>query len=120
MIKRRGKGRLCWNLGDKKRGGCEALGGREDISMESMSRIREVISKKDGMKNKVMRKKGFGKEGGGLGGYTEARGQMRETQERKGVLFLNPHDLKSIVCEAIYFGVVSRNLTSHGKQLNNL
>lgn len=38
------------------------------VSMESMLTIREVILKKDGMKNKVTRKKGFGKEGGGLGG----------------------------------------------------
>lgn len=33
--------------------------------MGSMLRIREVIFKKDGMKNKVMSEKGFGKEGGG-------------------------------------------------------
>lgn len=41
---------------------------------------------------------------------------MREIQDKKGVLFLNSHELKSIVCENIYYGEVSRNSTSHEKQ----
>lgn len=59
MIKRRGKERLCYNLGNRKGRVCEAVegwGGGGDG--KHVKRKREILFQKDEMKNKVMGREG--------------------------------------------------------------
>lgn len=57
MIKRRGKERLCYNLGNRKGRVCEAVEGWGG-GWGACEAKREILFQKDEMKNKVMGREG--------------------------------------------------------------